>query len=118
MKLILKVIDPNGFEITYPLTDDYVSSMQGIDIDFNKDIVVPKDCSGIKLTDSNGNDVHIDSVHTSAWPQELQVYSTAISDGEYTLTIPKDTISDVDGNIYDEDIVITFQVKLTAASTN
>jgi hypothetical protein len=116
VKLTLNVVVSPDFEIEDPITDGCVYNFKGINIRFNRDIQVPTDWSQIKITDSNGVEIPIDDVGTTISTKELQVYSRSMGDGDYTIRIPANTISDIDGSKYAKDIEISFKVECGIAS--
>ncbi|MDQ7096991.1 Ig-like domain-containing protein [Desulfosporosinus sp. PR] len=89
--------------------NNMVFQFQGINVDFNRNIVVPTDWSGIQLLDGNGQAVAIDRVNLTNYPNELQIYSKALLNSQtYTLVIAPNTISDTEGNKYTQEIQINF----------
>lgn len=101
-----------GLNVIAPITDGFVYSFKGINIDFDDNIQVPLDYSKIKVTDSNGLDQPISGINTTISTKELQINCLSIVNGEYTITIPKKTIVDMVGERYNNDIDIKFNVKL------
>ncbi|NLE06772.1 MAG: S-layer homology domain-containing protein, partial [Crenarchaeota archaeon] len=85
-------------------------SFPGLNIKFNKDIVVPEDWTKIHLYNDNDIEIEITSISTSGYPQELQISSDAIEpDKIYRLVIEANVIKDLQGTYYDQEIVINFK---------
>lgn len=103
---------PREFELISPQENGAIYFFRGINLNFNRDLMVPTDWSGIQLLDSNGTELSIGKVRTTISPKELQIYSPSITNGEYTLIIAPGTVSDTDGNLYDKEIHINFSVRI------
>ena len=78
-------------------------------LDFNKTIVMNNSYSYISLVDSSGNNISIKK-NINLDKLTIESYSKLIHNETYTLTIPKESISSIFGNV-NEEITYTFVYK-------
>lgn len=79
---------------------------------FDSNIKAPTNWSQIKVTNSEGVQVPITKVNTTTSQKELQMHCPSMVDGQYTLIVPGNTITDVSGKKYNKEITFKFNVKL------
>ena len=100
---IRNIVSADPFEIMSNPTPDGVFTFKGINILSSRDMIVPTDWSKIKIIDSMGTELPIDNVITTISTKELQVGSESITEGQYTLIIEPNVVSDTQGNLYDKE---------------